>query len=178
MRLLELRKKAGISQNILANALDCSQNMISQWENGTRDPGTDTLRLIADYFNVTIDYLLDYDLKCNAPIDINNNLKKIRISHNIKQADLAKKLNVTQGMLSGWETGRYEISNNYLIKIAQCFNVTTDYILGLEKENDILKLSSVENDNLKKYRKLDLHSQKEINDFIDFKLYQYNKSGD
>lgn len=58
MRLAELRKHAGLSQRALANILKCSQNMISQWENGTRDPSTDTLKSIADYFNVTIDYLL------------------------------------------------------------------------------------------------------------------------
>lgn len=58
MRLAELRKQAGISQRTLATALNCSQNMISQWENGTRDPSTETLKAIADYFNVSIDYLL------------------------------------------------------------------------------------------------------------------------
>ena len=58
MRLLELRKLAGLSQKELAKILNCSQNMISQWENGTRDPSTDTLKAMADYFNVTIDYLL------------------------------------------------------------------------------------------------------------------------
>lgn len=59
MRLAELRRQAGISQRTLANALNCSQNMISHWENGSRDPNTDTLKAIADYFNVSIDYLLE-----------------------------------------------------------------------------------------------------------------------
>ena len=58
MRLLELRKLAGLSQKELAKILNCSQNMISQWENGTRDPSTDTLKAMADYFNVSTDYLL------------------------------------------------------------------------------------------------------------------------
>ena len=58
MRLAELRKKAGLSQRNLAIILNCSQNMVSQWENGTRDPSTDTLKALADYFHVSTDYLL------------------------------------------------------------------------------------------------------------------------
>ena len=59
MRLAELRKQAGISQRALATALNCSQNMVSQWENGTRDPSTETIKAIADYFKVSTDYLLE-----------------------------------------------------------------------------------------------------------------------
>lgn len=58
LKLMELRKAKGLSQKQLATILGCSQNMISQWENGTRDPGTETLILISTYFGVTVDYLL------------------------------------------------------------------------------------------------------------------------
>ena len=51
MRLIELRKQAGLSQKQLASILNYSQNMVSQWENGTRDPSTETLKCIADYAN-------------------------------------------------------------------------------------------------------------------------------
>lgn len=59
MRLAELRRQAGVSQKALATALNCSQNIISQWETGARDPSTDTIKAIADYFNVSTDYLLE-----------------------------------------------------------------------------------------------------------------------
>lgn len=58
MRLLQLRKERGMSQVALAKILGCSQNMISQWENGTRDPNTQTLIKIAEFFGVSTDYLL------------------------------------------------------------------------------------------------------------------------
>ena len=67
MRLAELRKQAGLSQKQLAAILKCSQNMISQWENGTRDPGTKTLKLMAECFNVSIDYILEHDSAAAAP---------------------------------------------------------------------------------------------------------------
>lgn len=67
LNLMELRKAKGLSQKQLAAILGCSQNMISQWENGTRDPGTETLILISNYFNVSIDYLLGRTDVSNEP---------------------------------------------------------------------------------------------------------------
>ena len=61
MRLAELRNNRKISQKELGAQIGYSQNMISQWENGTRDPGTDVLKKLAAYFGVSIDYLLGED---------------------------------------------------------------------------------------------------------------------
>lgn len=58
MRLKELRKKKGISQQRLATDLNTTQNTISRYETGEREPGIDDLTKIADYFNVSVDYLL------------------------------------------------------------------------------------------------------------------------
>jgi len=58
MRLTELRKAKKISQKEFSLIINVAQNTVSQWENGKRDPDTETLRKIADYFNVTTDYLL------------------------------------------------------------------------------------------------------------------------
>ena len=58
MRLKELRKKKGISQLRLATELNTTQNTISRYETGEREPGIDELIKIADYFNVSVDYLI------------------------------------------------------------------------------------------------------------------------
>ena len=57
-RLKELRKKKKISQVKLAMDLHMSQNTISRYENEEREANYQTLIAIADYFNVSIDYLL------------------------------------------------------------------------------------------------------------------------
>lgn len=59
MRLKELRKTKGISQLRLATELNTTQNTISRYETGEREPGLFELIKIADYFNVSIDYLLE-----------------------------------------------------------------------------------------------------------------------
>ena len=58
MKLKEIRKSKGISQLKLAMDLNMSQNTISRYETGEREPGINELIKIADYFNVSIDYLL------------------------------------------------------------------------------------------------------------------------
>ena len=59
MRLRELRKARGISQLKLAMDLNTSQNTVSRYETGEREPGIGELIKIADYFEVSIDYLLE-----------------------------------------------------------------------------------------------------------------------
>ena len=59
MRLKEIRKSKGISQLKLAIDLNTSQNTISRYETGEREPGINELIKLADYFNVSIDYLLE-----------------------------------------------------------------------------------------------------------------------
>ena len=57
-RLKELRKKRKISQLKLALDLDMNQNSISRYENLEREADYVTLIKLADYFDVSIDYLL------------------------------------------------------------------------------------------------------------------------
>jgi len=58
VRLKELRIKRKISQLKLAMDLGLNQNSISRYEKGIREADYQTLVLLADYFNVSIDYLL------------------------------------------------------------------------------------------------------------------------
>ena len=58
VKLKELRREKGLSQNDFAKAFHASQNTVSQWEGGTRKPSYETAKEIADYFDVSVDYLL------------------------------------------------------------------------------------------------------------------------
>ena len=59
MRLRELRRARNISQLKLSMDLQRNQNAISRYETGLREADYATLIKIADYFNVSIDYLLE-----------------------------------------------------------------------------------------------------------------------
>ncbi|MBC6925538.1 helix-turn-helix domain-containing protein [Ligilactobacillus salivarius] len=54
----ELRKSKRMTQRDLAEAMKVSQQTVGAWETERAIPGADTLSELADYFNVTTDYLL------------------------------------------------------------------------------------------------------------------------
>lgn len=60
-RLKDLRTKRGYSQQDLAKKLGISKSTISMLEVGSRQPSKEMMELIADYFNVTLDYLMGKD---------------------------------------------------------------------------------------------------------------------
>ena len=60
-KLQELRKKKGLTQEELAEALYVSRTAISKWESGRGYPSIDSLREISNFFSVSIDELLSGD---------------------------------------------------------------------------------------------------------------------
>ena len=57
-RLKELRYKKGLTQISLQMQTGIEQSLISKFESGERVPPTETLLLLADFYNVSIDYIL------------------------------------------------------------------------------------------------------------------------
>lgn len=57
-RLKELRTEKGMSQIALATVLKVERTTVVNWESGKREPDFEMLIRIADYFEVTCDYLL------------------------------------------------------------------------------------------------------------------------
>lgn len=66
-RLKQLRESRGLSQVRLAMELNLSQNSISRYENLEREAGYETLIAMADYFHVSLDYLLGRTEQPDAP---------------------------------------------------------------------------------------------------------------
>jgi len=60
-------------------------------------------------------------------------LREIRQDKGVTQAQLAAKLNVTEGAVRGWENIGREPSYAILIQISKIFDVTTDILLGLDE---------------------------------------------
>lgn len=56
--LLKLRKAKGITQISLQMATGIEQALISKFENGERTPPTETLMILADFYNVSMDYIM------------------------------------------------------------------------------------------------------------------------
>ena len=70
-------------------------------------------------------------------VDFGNVLKTLRLRENMTQAQLANKLGLTKSVISAYETGLRLPSYDILIHIARIYNVSTDYLLGIEQKQEI-----------------------------------------
>lgn len=61
IRIKELRKELGLSQTDLAREIGASQDAVSLWELGKREPSVSELVKLAKFFNTTLDYLVGLD---------------------------------------------------------------------------------------------------------------------
>ena len=68
---------------------------------------------------------------------LNRRIRELRMAANISQVQLAKKLGVTKQSVSNWENDNIQPSVEMLVKIAQVFAVSTDYLLGLACDKTI-----------------------------------------
>lgn len=66
-------------------------------------------------------------------------IQELRKDRGLTQTQLAKIFFTSQRTVSNWESGRNEPPYDMLIKYAKYFNVSTDYILGLTKDEHHLK---------------------------------------
>lgn len=66
--------------------------------------------------------------------DLSTKLKELRMSQNLSQADVAKKLGISPSIVSGYETGERTPSTENLLALSYLYKCSTDYLLG--KSND------------------------------------------
>lgn len=72
LQLRELRKQKGLTMKQLGKIVGVGESAISQYENGKRQPDYDILNKLADYFGVSVDYLLgrtDVPNPAESPLD-------------------------------------------------------------------------------------------------------------
>jgi transcriptional regulator with XRE-family HTH domain len=62
-----------------------------------------------------------------------NKIKELRLEKHLSQAALARCIGISKAMISSYELEHRSPKYDVLIKIAAYFNVSTDYLLGLEK---------------------------------------------
>jgi transcriptional regulator with XRE-family HTH domain len=141
-----LRTTHDIVQVDLARQLSLATHThISQLEKHRTTPSLNLVVRVALFFGVTIDYLLRDDLPIDAPIRLGDpetpapevhwhhfgeKLRGLRRQHQLTQVDVAKALALgTQAHISNLESHRKEPSIDLVLRIADFFGVTTDYLL-------------------------------------------------
>ena len=78
-KLYTLRKKSGLSQEQLAEALNVSRQAISKWEGGSAMPESDKLLALSNCFGVSLDYLLKDGAPNAAPAEAQEEHRTMRL---------------------------------------------------------------------------------------------------
>lgn len=128
-KLYSLMENKGITKNALCNILKINGNSFVNWENRGTLPKGETLIKMADYFNVTSDYLLGLDDVPNRKNEsISENAQElIEMYTQLSERNQIKIIGYVQRMLE--ESGRAEIINEDVSQITKAgANVLTEPI--------------------------------------------------
>ena len=77
--------------------------------------------------------MINYILVIIMNLSVGEKIRNLREDHDLTQLSLGIALNMTQRKISYLENNRYEPSIQDIIEICNFFNVSSDYLLGLEK---------------------------------------------
>ena len=70
-------------------------------------------------------------------VDFGNKIKQLRIDKGYSQSELAQLAGVTKSMISSYENSMRLPSYDVLLRIARCFHVSTDYLLGVSSKKTL-----------------------------------------
>lgn len=78
-------------------------------------------------------------------VEFGSRLKNLRVQNKLTQGELARKIGVTKSVISAYENGLRLPSYVTLVSISKAFNVTTDFLLGIENTDSkhIIDLSGL-----------------------------------
>ncbi len=138
IRFKELRKQNKLRQADVANILNIKTKAYYQYEKLINDISLDNCNRLANYYHVSIDYLLGltntiHYVDSRDDIDLNimgTRLKELRKKQHLKQAELCDKIGFAQTTYSSFERGIYIPTTFKLLDIISYYHVSMDYILG------------------------------------------------
>lgn len=155
-KVTALMNENNITQTELAIELGVTQSLLSRNINGMHKPKAEIAKKIADFFGISIDYLLN-------EVTVKNRLRELRETHGLTLRQVAQDLNMSFSNLGALERGEHQIREDVARKFANYYNVSFDYLLG-ESYNEEAKL--LIGDKIKKLRE-DAHiSQVELSQKI------------
>ena len=63
---------------------------------------------------------------------LSEKIKLLREKAGMTQSELSRNLGLTRSAVNAWEMGLSVPSTQYIVELAKCFNVSTDYLLGMD----------------------------------------------
>lgn len=147
-RIVELRKKRGLTQAELAKSIGISRSALSLYEIEKREPDIDTLGKLSALFKVPVGYILgkeqeitDYtNYTMDTPefaLDFKMRIRELLAEQKISEEEFAERAGFNYEEKDSYLYGNQIPSIEDLIKIAGALNVSTDYLLNVTNRKRI-----------------------------------------
>lgn len=155
----KLRAEKELNQRELASLLGVSSGAIGMWETGKRQPDLDTVKKIADVFNVSIDYLLGRTDNRNSidnlewrfpPVSnrLGTILKKYKEEAGISAKTFSEKLGINESVYNKLESSgyseKYKLPYKLIQQISDVTGYDIDYVLGASDRTVIPSDNNIE----------------------------------
>ncbi len=137
-RLSELMFDEGLNMTQLGEKLGCGEAAVSRYCAGEALPTYEFLIKIADYFNVTCDFVLGLEDESKAtvfasPPPFAEQFKKVCEENKISRYKLHRKTGIAESVMRYWAQGKTKPSVPNLILLAgKGFGCTVDFLVGRE----------------------------------------------
>ena len=137
-RIKKLRIDKHLTQKDIANYLGVSIAAHSQFERMETLIPIELLNKLANYYQVSVDYLLKISDHASIQIDrldidkkqVGENLKKVRKDHKLYQETLAKEIGTSHSLISEYESGKKLVSLTYGYAICKRYHISLDWLYG------------------------------------------------
>ncbi len=132
-KLKYLRESELLTQKQIAEKIGCGHRAYAYYEECKRDIPTAILIKLSKLYNVSIDYILDRIDTPTAYVpcsDASYKFAQIRKSRSLSQKYVADSLFIAQNTYSCYENSTRDIPTATLIRLADFYDVSVDYILG------------------------------------------------
>lgn len=137
-QLKTLRESHQKSQMEVCSALNIEQSTLANYENDKRVPKIDILIKIAEYYHVSVDYILGnstFESKQERPPSQNTNIKYWIDKSGLGYDEISQNLGISESLLSDYMNGNINIPYQILISLSEICEVSTDCLLGLTEKS-------------------------------------------
>lgn len=128
-----IRESKNMSQKELGELLNKSQGTIAKYENDTAEMDYATLNAFCKFADCSTDYLLNdcsVESAKNSLHLFGERLRYLRREKKLTQKQLGDVIGINHHSITSYEMGKSEPSYNVLVKLADFYHCSTDYLLG------------------------------------------------
>lgn len=167
----KLRDSRNVKDSQVANATGIGKSTFSDWKSGRSTPKSDKLQKIADYFGVSLVYLMTgkedpKEITLTAKYEV---FEKLLAQRGVTAYRVAKETGITTATLSNWKQGKYTPKSDKLQKIADYFGVSLDYLMtGKEEEQKEITLTTKDERDIAKRLEKTLAELEDMNEGLMF----------